>query len=89
MSELTLSQKVGTQFPYDWSNPLAMSEDVFVRNVFERGLFRDMLQTVRYFGFERTDPVFQALEDALPQPTRRAYENIKVGMLNAKNRRTS
>ncbi|BBP45287.1 hypothetical protein THMIRHAS_06600 [Thiosulfatimonas sediminis] len=89
INELTLSQKIGTQFPYDWSNLLAMSEDFFVRNVFEKGLFRDMLQTVRYFGFERTDPVFQTLEDSLPKPTLRAYENIRIGMLNAKNRRTA
>jgi hypothetical protein len=85
MKRLTLSQKVGTQFPYDWSNPLAMREDVFVRHVFEKGLFRDMLQTVLYFGVERTDPIFQALEDTLPKPTLRAYANIKIGFSNAQH----
>lgn len=89
LSQLTLSQKVGTQFPYDWSNPVAMNEDVFVRSVFEKGLFRDILQTVRYFGFERTDPIFKTLEKTLPRPTLRAYENIKVGMLNAQNGRSA
>lgn len=89
MNQLTLSQKVGTRFPYDWSNPLAMSEEVFVRKVFEKGLFRDILQTVCYFGFERTDPIFQALEKTLPKPTLRAYQNIKVGMLNAQDRQSA
>lgn len=87
MEQLTLSQKVGTQFPYDWSNPLAMREEVFVRSVFEKGLFKDILQTVRYFGLERTDSVFLVIKDTLPRPTLRAYENIKLGVLNAQNRR--
>lgn len=89
MDDLTLSQKVGTQFPYDWSNPLAMNEDVFVRSVFEKGLFKDILQTVSYFGLERTDSVFAMIKESLPRPTLRAYENIKLGMLNAQNRRTA
>lgn len=85
MNTSSLSQKVGTQFPYDWANPLAMSDDVFIRAVFERGLFRDILLTVRYFGIERTDPVFKAVEKTMPRPTLRAYENIKLGMLNAQD----
>jgi hypothetical protein len=85
----SLSQKIGTCFPYDWANPSGMEEDVFVRLVFEKGLFRDILQTVRYFGVERTEPIFKTLEKTLPRPTLRAYENIKVGMLNGQNRRTA
>ncbi|CAN8138909.1 conserved hypothetical protein [uncultured Thiomicrorhabdus sp.] len=89
MDQFLLSQKIGTQFPYDWSNPVAMSEEVFVRKVFEKGLFKDILRTVRYFGLERTDPIFKSLEPDLPKPTLRAYENIKVGMLNAQDPRTA
>lgn len=85
MDHLTLSQKVGTQFPYDWSNPLSMSEDVFIRCVFEKGLFKDILLTVRYFGLEGTDSIFEMVEETLPRPTLRAYENIKFGIQNAQN----
>lgn len=86
MDQISLSQKVGTQFPYDWANPVAMNEDVFVRSVFEKGLFKDILQTVRYFGPEYTDVIFRTIEGTLPKPTLRAYENIKLGLLNAQNR---
>ena len=61
LSQLTLSQKVGTQFPYDWSNPVAMSEDVFVRSVLEKGLTVHCLKILdAYFRSIQFD---SALED--------------------------
>lgn len=85
----SLSQKIGTCFPYDWANPSGMEEDVFVRLVFEKGLFRDILQTVRYFGVERVESIYKEMEAGLPRLTRFAYSNIKTGYENAQNRRAS
>ncbi len=89
MRKPSLSQKIGTLFPYDWANPSGMKEEVFVRHVISRGLFKDLLKTVRYMGFERVDCIFNEMEPTLPNATRRAYLNIKIGYQNAQNHRAS
>lgn len=89
MNKPSLSQKIGTSFPYDWANPSGMKEEVFVRQVFSRGLFKDLLKTVRYMGIHRVDDIFNEMEVILPNATRRAYLNIKIGYQNAQNHRAS
>lgn len=86
MISLSLSQKIGTSFPYDWSNPSAMTEEVFIRLVMTRGLFKDMLTTIRYMGLERVQPIFDEMEPMLPAMTKQVYANIKIGYQNAQSR---
>jgi len=86
MSNLSLSQKIGTRFPYDWSNPSGITEDVFIRLVMSRGLFNDMLTTICYMGFERVQPIFDEMEPLLPAMTKQVYANITIGYQNAQSR---
>lgn len=89
MNKMTLSQKIGTSFPYDWPNPSGMKEEVFVRQVISRGLFKDMLKTIRYLGFDSVEPIFNEIEANLPNVTKRTYYNIKIGYQNAQNQNAS
>ena len=85
----TLSQKVGTQFPYDWSNPSGMAPEVFIRQVIERGLFKDMLKTAHYFGMQEFAKIFNSIQTDLPTTTVKIYADIQIGYQNAQNGRTA
>jgi hypothetical protein len=63
-----------------------MTEEVFIRLVMTRGLFKDMLTTIRYMGFERVQPIFDEMEPMLPAMTKQVYGNIKIGYQNAQSR---
>lgn len=84
----SLSQKIGTSFPYDWSSP-DMSSEVFVRQVFKRGLFRDMLKTVKYFGIQKTSKALEGIEEELSENTLDSYRDILKGYENAQKRMPS
>ncbi|MFV1984033.1 MAG: helix-turn-helix domain-containing protein [Thiohalomonadales bacterium] len=48
----TLSEQLGLEFPYDWSNPNINSE-TFIRLVLAKTRFNDILRITHYFGIER------------------------------------
>lgn len=82
---IRLSEKIGTQFCYDWSNP-DMPEDTFIYQVLERGMFKDMLSTTIYFGLDRVDFIFDQYKDGLFEATLRNYRNIRRGYLKGQER---
>lgn len=46
------SQKLGLDFPYDWSSP-AISDTALIGKVLDRARFMDVSKTFAYFGHER------------------------------------
>lgn len=74
-----LSQELGLDFPYDWSNP-GMSEDNFIRSVLTKGRFMDVLRLARHYGVDRIEVVAQELVNAPSWPRlHQILERIRVG----------
>jgi len=74
-----LSAKIGTAFPYDWSNP-DINPDVFIFAVLERGIFKDILLTTKYFGVDRVEAILNRNLEDIPAVTLRSFENLKKGV---------
>lgn len=53
-SESRLSQKLGLDWVYDWSNP-RMKESAFMRAVLQQGRFEDTLKVAAHFGISRIE----------------------------------
>lgn len=69
-------------FPYDWSNP-AMSDDVLIGKVVERGLFEDMAKIAVRFGvapLRRAVTAFVARNRAAAPSLTRMLANIEQAM---------
>lgn len=81
---MRMSERLGLQFPYDWSNP-SISDEALILNVLERGIFIDVCKVCAYFGMEKV----QEISDSLPNNgvagrTRvRILSNIKKGFSHA------
>ena len=48
------SQKLGLDFPYDWSNP-AISDTALIGKVLDRARFMDVSKTFAHYGHERVE----------------------------------
>lgn len=53
-SQHRLSQKLGLDWVYDWSNP-RMKESTFIRAVLQQGRFEDTLKVTAHFGIARME----------------------------------
>lgn len=53
---LRLSEKLGLDFPYDWSNP-AISDTALIGKVLDRARFMDVSKTFAHFGHARVESV--------------------------------
>lgn len=56
------SRRLGTEFPYDWSNR-QMDEGVFIRKVLKASRFNDVLKTVAHFGLDRVNAELHCLKE--------------------------
>ncbi len=73
------SDSLALSFPYDWSNP-AMSDDVLIAKVVERGLFEDMARVAARYGVEslqRAVAAFTARTPAAAPGLNRMVANIE------------
>jgi len=66
-SSASLSQKLGLDFPYDWSNP-GMSEDTLIHQVLKKGRFMDILRLARHYGIDRIDAEAQVFVESSNWP---------------------
>lgn len=79
-----LSERIGTEFPYDWSNS-KIDESSFIRKVLYAHRFNDVLKIVRHFGFGRISSELPYLEDeAVTARVISMLTRIHKGMLLAK-----
>jgi len=82
-----LSERIGTEFPYDWSNS-KIDESTFIRKVLHAHRFNDVLKIVRYFGFDRIASELPYLEDeAITTKVISMLTRIQKGMLLARCQR--
>ena len=82
-----LSERIGTEFPYDWSNS-KIDESTFIRKVLYAHRFNDVLKIVRYFGFERIASELPYLEDEeITAKVISMLTRIQKGMLLARCQR--
>ena len=51
-----LSQKLGLDFPYDWSNP-AISDTALIGKVLDKARFMDVSKTFAHYGHEQVESV--------------------------------
>jgi len=70
-----LSEKLGLEFPYDWSNP-NMSESTLIALVLEKTRFNDILKIAFNFGLER-----------IIEESRKISDNSKAEIINKYLRR--
>ncbi len=71
-------------FPYDWSNP-DLGEDVLIRLILKRGIFQDILEACRHFGYGRVQEIASGMDDN--SRVLRSLQNIKEGMRRAQSGR--
>ena len=82
-----LSERIGTEFPYDWSNS-KIDGSTFIRKVLYAHRFNDVLKVVKYFGFERIANELPYLEDgAVTAKVISMLARIQTGMLLARCQR--
>lgn len=82
-STKALSQELGLDFPYDWSNP-EMSEDIFIHHVLKKGRFMDVLRLTGYYGIDRIEAAAQAFAEAPNWPRLgQILERIRIGKARA------
>lgn len=82
-----LSERIGTEFPYDWSNS-KIDENTFIRKVLYAHRFNDVLKIVRYFGFDRIASELPYLKDeAVTGKVISMLTRIQKGMLLARCQR--
>lgn len=78
-----LSVRVGTDFPYDWSNA-SIDEAVFIRKVLEAARYNDLLRTIDYFGYQRVAEEIGCLKDTtIANKVIGMLTRIQTGMLQA------
>ncbi len=83
-NETPYSQRLKTEFPYDWSNS-RMSSALFIRKVLQAHRFNDMLKVVGHFGFDQVSRELATLGD--PAKIEKAADilaRIYKGMLLAR-----
>jgi HTH-type transcriptional regulator / antitoxin HipB len=74
-----LSEKLGLDFPYDWSN-LDMSEESFIHAVLKKGRFMDILKTTHYFGLERVETEAKSsVDDFNCHRVEKILQRIRIG----------
>jgi DNA-binding Xre family transcriptional regulator len=69
-------QPLRLSFPYNWSNS-AMSPEAMMVAILERGLFDDVLEAARYWGFARLQAVAQS--QTIAPSVQRMLRNIAAG----------
>jgi len=78
-----LSQTLGLDFPYDWSNP-DMNEDTFIHHVLEKSRFMDVLRLTRHYGLNRVETAALAfVETPHGQRLTQILDRIRAGKLKA------
>ena len=78
--EAQQKQPLRLSFPYNWSNP-AMSAELMMLAILERGLFDDLLEAARYWGLARLQSV--AGKNPPDSNTQRMLRNIAAGFAQA------
>ncbi len=68
------------QFNYAWANP-GMPRDRQLAAIFQRGIFADLLEAVRFWGWDAVQAVAQI--EQIPPESARMLANIEAGLHQA------